>query len=438
LNLTRAVAGTIGTRIIAYTFAAVTGILIARLLGPADRGVYGVLISTTSILHAIGALGIGSANVYYIARNHSVNSIVNNSLGIGLGVSVLLITCFLLFFLATQEQLFPGVTVILILVAVAGTPAVLFHGYFSGILLGQSRIAVLNLLTIGIGFLQLVAIMMLMIFLKVGILELLSITLVIASLNAGVIIYLVKQSEGVHINFALDLAIIRQMVRFSGAAYVANLLHLIATRSDILLLYFFVGGTTVGHYAVAVMFAQMFLLVPESVQRVMLVRFSSSNIQAANQLIPLVHRTILVLMLILALISALLAGPVLGILLGAQYEASAMLFTLLLPGVVAGASRGMTSSYLAGRGRPDVSMKVAFACLAIVVGIDLILIPQIGAIGAAIAASAANIAGATLQLMVVLKWSGTRFWDVMFPKRDDLRYILTHLLNRHREEPFYG
>ena len=54
MNLQRAIIGTLSARVIGYGLTMVTGIFIARLLGPTDRGIYAVLGNTAIILQALG------------------------------------------------------------------------------------------------------------------------------------------------------------------------------------------------------------------------------------------------------------------------------------------------------------------------------------------------------------------------------------------------
>ncbi len=432
MNLPRAAAGTATSRLVAYAIALATGILIARALGPKDRGTYAVLSNAVGILQAIGLLGIESANLYYAARKHNISGLFTNSLAIGLSTGAIVAIAFLLLFSFTKERLFPGIPFYLAAVATAGLPLALLYSDFSGILWGLSRIRALNILSIVGVILQLFAVVLAILLLRLGVLELLIIILLLGIFNIAALTLLLGQTPTPRLTISLDWGLMRRMVGFSGAAYGANLFAMIAARLDVLLLNIFVGGATVGHYAVAVTVAQAMLLVPQSIQRVLFVQFSGSSADEANRLIPLASRMILALMAGIALVAGLFSTPAVRLVLGAEYAPTARLFVLLLPGVVAVSLLGITSSYLSGRGRPDLPMRAALVILITVVTLDLILIPRIGATGAAIATSIAYIIGATFQLVIVLKWSKTSLWEVLLLRPQDLRYLRTYLFARNQ------
>lgn len=427
MNVSNAAAGTVGARLVVFVFAAITGLLIARLLGPTDRGVFAVLTTAVLILHAIGLLGIESANLYYTARGSSISGLVTNSLAVSMVISILLAGAFLFLLQVTEEGLFPGATLFAASVAVIGLPLSLLHSYLMSILWGQSRVVPVNVLSVAAAVIQLAAIAAVYVLFDVGVVELLAIMQVVAALGVAAILYLLWQTPGAGITLSIDLGLMRRMVRFSRAAYGANLFAMIATRVDILFVSAMVGGAAVGHYAVAVALSQMMLLIPQSVQRVLFVRFSGSSPDETNRLLPMALRIVLFLMISLALAAALVASPVVRLALGPEYAPTATLYILLLPGMIATSMSSIMSSYFTGRGRPDVPMRVSFVILVAVIGLDLVLIPMMGATGAALALSGAYIIGASFQLVVVLQWTKSNIRDALLTRMGDLRYIRSHL-----------
>ena len=352
VNLSKAVAGTVVARLLTFAIAAFTGLLIARMLGPTDRGIYAVLTNAVFILHAIGLLGIESANLYYTARGAKISSLVANSLGVGMGIGSVFAGAFLLLLDVARDSLFPGVTLLAASVAMAGIPVALLNSYLTGILWGQSRVLPVNVLYAAAAVIQLATITAIYFLSDVGVVELLAITFFLAALNVVAILFLLRRTPGIRITSSIDLKLMRRMVRFSGMAYGANLFAMIAARGDLLLLNAIVGGAAVGHYAVAVALSQMMLLIPQSVQRVLFVRFSGSDADETNRLLPLALRTVLLIMIALALAAALVASPVVRLVLGSEYAPTATLYILLLPGMIAASLTSIMSSYFTGGAGP--------------------------------------------------------------------------------------
>ena len=59
---------TFSTQIIIFIGAAVTSIMIARMLGPSGKGVVAIAMIVPQLIAIIGGLGINIANTYYAGR----------------------------------------------------------------------------------------------------------------------------------------------------------------------------------------------------------------------------------------------------------------------------------------------------------------------------------------------------------------------------------
>ena len=77
-----------------FIFGFITHIILARVLGPSDRGTYALIILIPSILGLVGTVGIEISNVYYTAqKKYKLSDIISNSLisSIGIGLSIILL-----------------------------------------------------------------------------------------------------------------------------------------------------------------------------------------------------------------------------------------------------------------------------------------------------------------------------------------------------------
>lgn len=73
---------------------AVTGVLLARILGPAGRGELAAVILWPTLLTVVGSLGLAQASTYYIARAKSVEEqgrLVGTAFALALAISAVLI-----------------------------------------------------------------------------------------------------------------------------------------------------------------------------------------------------------------------------------------------------------------------------------------------------------------------------------------------------------
>jgi O-antigen/teichoic acid export membrane protein len=104
-----------------------------------------------------------------------------------------------------------------------------------------------------------------------------------------------------------------------------------------------------------------------------------------------------------ALPVALLTSPVMRLLYGAQFGPAVTPARVLLAGMLLAGGSGIASAYLYGRGTPGLNSIVLGAGLVITVVLDLLLIPRFGALGAAVASTAAYLSTDALLVYLLLR-----------------------------------
>jgi O-antigen/teichoic acid export membrane protein len=106
-----------------------------------------------------------------------------------------------------------------------------------------------------------------------------------------------------------------------------------------------------------------------------------------------VFRVVMIITLAAVAIAALLGPVLLPVVFGHKYDGSVEPFLFLLPSALGFVASSVFSNALLASGAPALSSLGPVVSLTIGVALDLILIPEHGATGAAIAASAALICG---------------------------------------------
>src|SRR5205807_3163702 len=84
-----------------------------------------------------------------------------------------------------------------------------------------------------------------------------------------------------------------------------------------------------------------------------------------------------------AVAMVLMGRRIIPLIYGRAYEPAGLLFIVLVPGMMALALHIVVDSYFAGSGFPPISVWSAVAALAAKVGLNLLVIPRFGAVGAA-------------------------------------------------------
>jgi len=183
----------------------------------------------------------------------------------------------------------------------------------------------------------------------------------------------------------VDLA--RQLCGFGVRTNSGYLLQLLNLRFDVVLVGAITGAATVGTYAIASRFAELILLVPHSVLYVLQPRYTEMDRPTAAAAARRVLRPTMVLTAAAAAPIGLGAGFVLPVVYGDAFAAAARPTQILLVGLVATGAASVMTAFLYGDGRPGLVSIATGLGLVVMVAMDVVLIPSLQAVGAAIASS---------------------------------------------------
>lgn len=160
---------------------------------------------------------------------------------------------------------------------------------------------------------------------------------------------------------------------------------------DIILLRLFTSGTETGYYKAALVVAQLMLLLPKTLQSLLL--YSSSNYWSdekyakINSVGTFATRLTLVSSLLMVGGMTVLADDFMPLYFGSEFSAAILPIILLLPGVVGLSLARPINAIVQGSGQLRVLVYATGAAATINVVLNLLLIPRYGMIGAAVATS---------------------------------------------------
>jgi Na+-driven multidrug efflux pump len=106
---------------------------------------------------------------------------------------------------------------------------------------------------------------------------------------------------------------------------------------------------------------------------------------------------------------------------------------VLLAGVVALSVHKVLASDLSGRGWPHYPSLTSALALIVTIGGDLLLIPRLGIVGAALASTLAYGVQTIVLLVIYTRVTRTRWQELLIPRRDDVRFF-RHLVLRRAGE----
>ena len=188
-----------------------------------------------------------------------------------------------------------------------------------------------------------------------------------------------------------SLSLARRIYSFGTRGQLGSLLSLLNLRFDFVFLAAIAGPAALGIYAVASKYAEVLRVVPIAANWVLYPRFARSDEvsarAASRRLIPRAGAVTAAI----ALPLALAAGAVVPLLFGRAFESAVLPAQILFIGLAAEGVSGVITAFLFGRGHPGLNSLAAGAGVVVTLVLDVILIPRLGTIGAAIASSAAYL-----------------------------------------------
>lgn len=409
------------SRVATFVFALATSIILARVLGPNDRGRFSLIILITSILVLIGSLGMEFANVYFSAnRRYRIGDIISNSLISSLGLGLIII---LLFWLASTLNVFQeffsknSIPFAYLWLAIITVPITFLLSFFRGVLLGREEILKFNSLNIFQSILQLGLLAFFLIFLAQGLFGALLSYIIVAI--CGVFIATLFVSKLANISFSFNFKLLKEFVRYGGKGYIGNIAQFLNYRMDMFFVAYFLDPASVGYYAIAVGIAEKLWLIPGSVSTVLFPRISAIEDTQANKLTPIASRHTLFIVFVTSLVLIVFAKPLILLLFGIDFLPSVKPLVILQPGIVVLSFCKILTSDLAGRGRPEIGTLAAFVSLAVNIPLNIFLLERWGISGAAFASSVAYCLATMIVLIAFSRISKTSWSDILLIKRRD-------------------
>jgi O-antigen/teichoic acid export membrane protein len=220
--------------------------------------------------------------------------------------------------------------------------------------------------------------------------------------------------------FPRDLAIYRRVTRYGLTISGFRVVEVLNERNGLIFLAAFSTDATVGVFSIAVAATEVLLLSTDALQLSTFRRISGDTREESAALSVRTTRHCLLLAAVASIVVIPISYFLIPWALGDGYDDVPLLLLLLLPNVLClAAMRPLYSFFQVQAEKPASMFRVVASALVTNVAINLALVPQWGARGAAVAASLAGIVGATVAFRAFTAESHAR-WGDLLPGRDDL------------------
>jgi len=414
----------------------VTGILIARFLGPKIMGLWTILLLIPSYAEAFGRIKFDIASVYFLGKKESTIGEMIFSLNLLATItSFFIVSIFISQFEWFYSHLFHAshldmrsLTYFVLIII----PLQFIYTNYSYLHIYREDVSVYNMMAIIEALISSLLGLTMLLILKWGIFGILLgkiIGLVVSNFYTA---FKLSKIEKIKFNFNSHLLI--KMAKYSFSLYIGGLISHIQIYFTNLLAAVYLAPAQVAFFSMAKGRGEMFTrMVPSAIGTLLFPKISKQ--EDSNQSRELTSRAFRITFLILLFTGILLAlfiKPIVFILYGKDYLPLIVPFWIILPGLIFSQSTIVFTNYFSGIGRADLIPKIAILPLIFQIFLAYSIIPIMGIIGASITFLSSCILVAIIQIIVFLKVSHSPLMNIVI-KKMDFYTIKVFLINQFRK-----
>ncbi|TFF36427.1 oligosaccharide flippase family protein [Pseudomonas sp. RIT623] len=401
----RHLALSMGTKLAMIALRLLRNVLLARILGPSERGLFALLSTLPDLISAATSGGLNSAVGYQAAKQRDLGLLLTQVLVYGsLLAGLLTLLCVVLVRqfgadLAVTVQL--GLLAWLLLLAVPMT--VLKSGLLT-LHNASGGVGAFNALRLAESLAPLLLFLGLFWMWREQALEAALISWLVG-IALVVVLGLWWLGRQHRLRLRWDRGGQRELLAYSAKSHPDLLFQQLILRSDYLFIGALLGSTALGHYAMASAAAELLLIVPEAVTTPLMKRLLQQD-AGMERLTPLALRLTATVMLGACLGMALIGQWLIVTLFGADYAPAYPALLALLPGLLGLCYASILRLDLLGKNRPGTVSLLMGAGAALNLLLNVLLIPTWGIVGAAAASSIAYLAVTVAMLVLYCRLSG--------------------------------
>jgi len=409
------------SKVLMIAFGITTSVIIARVLGPEKNGVIAALLVYPSLFMTIGSLGIRQSTTFFLGKGiFSENQIKTAITQIWLFTTVFsMVVCFFLIRYLSKS----GNNLWLVVLALLPIPFALFNTYNSGIFLGKNEISVFNKINWIPVFVISVTTAIAVWWLSYGISGYLLALVAGPLFISCVLLFKNKFINAFSLKF--NWHIIKRMLAlgliYAFALLVVNLNY----KIDVILLDNLSTSFETGIYSKGVSITEYLWQIPMLLSTVVFARSAVSKDDKAFSLkVTQLLRLSLLVIGLAALILFLISKFIIVLMFGESFMGSVIVLNTLLPGVLLLTIFKVINMDLSGKGKPWVSLKAMIPALIINIVLNIIFIPNHGAVGAAIASSISYSIAAILFIYFYSRETRIPLSEIIRYRRSDFQPIV--------------
>jgi len=411
--------------IINLGISVLSGMIIAKTLGPEGKGAYFLVTQVATIGAVFFSLGFGPSILYYLKKERITK---NEAISIGIFYSVfviLMLSILLFLFKSTLIELFnDSITDQMLLFAFLLIIANILVNFFGYIIMDND---------IGVKIWSFVGII-------VNVVYILLLFFLVYEMSSGVIgaIYALFISVIVKLlislkyvfseRFSVQLVSSETAIKiltYGLGIFIGNLFLTGVYRIDVFFVNNILSVEELGLYSVSVNLSELLLLVPAAVGIALFPHLSSLGRKEQLRTMSKVARLSASVSIFASIIIIVFGYPFIIIVFGDEFVQSFIPALFLLPGLIAMTLNFAYSNYMFAIGEPLMSAKIFFIGILLNVVLNILFLKDFGIVGAAIISSATYCIITIGFIIIIMKENKEiKFKEIIVPTREDFSYII--------------
>ncbi len=384
-------------QVIRLAVGALTGIIVARVLGPAGLGYVAYIVLIFTLIGDFGHFGLNNAVMYFKKRSGFVPDHIFKVNATFLGLLFMAVSAVVLIIRSTGLAL-GEYAYLYILGGLFFVGSDLFFTCFHSWYIGDERIVESNRAIRTVFLLKSAAILILWLAGFLTPASFFSVTVLAMLLNAVLLKINLKQGFSPRI----DLRLLKEEYSFGTIIWLGAIFAFLHYRVDQFMIKQLLGVADLGVYSVAVSLAELMFLIPVSINTALLGKlYNTDGRDASRRVMSQTLKLSLYVCLGLAL-----AGIPLSLLIpvvyGQAYAGAVVCTMILLAGVVFASLAKVSAPYFFTLKKPVFHLVITFITLLLNASLNYLLIPVHGIAGAAFASSVSYLAYGVFYVLLMM------------------------------------
>jgi len=421
------VSSVMGSKVFIILVEFLSTIIISRQLGVEGKGIYTSLLIFPGLITSFVEMGIQKATVNYIGNGKYSHSDIISVVMFLLVLSSLLgiVICSGIYKIINNSNF----SYLMVLIALLLIPLRLINSYLSGILIGKQKIHVFNRVQCLPFLSKLFFLFLLVLVAHAYVTGAILAHLLASFLSALYTLWVVSKLDVLKIKYIPKIA--KDLLSL-GAFYAITLFILnLNYKIDIVILERLSSSAEIGQYTTGVNITELIWYLPTALEVVVFSRSANAKDPKdfSNKIAKLMRVTFIGGILG-GVILSLVAPTLIPVLYGSQFTESAKILKLLMPGVVAFTIVKVLYMDIAGKGNPTIALFILIPALIINILLNLILIPQYGAKGAALASTISYSVSAIGFLFIYARMVDIKVSSLIKFRLDDFDFVYNRIKPR--------